>query len=479
MLRTHVLAASAGLAACAAAHGQWISFDDETRERLILTNVGTPDFQEKDLASVDLDHDGWIDVVVARKVAFSNPGERPDLILMNEEGVLTDRTAEYAPGFLVDLTDARDVVAADVDNDTWEDVIICTYAGDDPKLYRNLGIDENGDWLGLVDESDRFGKVGGQSLPFQMCAVSAGDVNGDGWLDLYFSACESGDDLLFMNNGDGTFEDETVERLGALASSAFGVRNFMTDIDHDGDEDILKMSTLFGARPFSLGLFVLWNSGDGTFAEYSEPETVSPYNFALGDLNDDGDEDIYVLQDSQDRVDLVTVNGPQDLTFQAFLPEPSPRTSGFGGNVSMADVDGDDDLDALVGPIDADVMNCGSNSRMALLQNDGSGLLSDPWPDDDDQNFHLSSHDQLAFDVNNDGCVDLFMGLCEGYAVMIQNCGGDCYADFDGDGDLTILDFVAFQQAFASGDDGADANGDGNLDVLDFVAYQTAFQAGC
>lgn len=54
-----------------------------------------------------------------------------------------------------------------------------------------------------------------------------------------------------------------------------------------------------------------------------------------------------------------------------------------------------------------------------------------------------------------------------------------CPADCDQDGELTVLDFVCFQNLFLSGDDAADMNGDGILNILDFVAYQAAFEAGC
>ena len=54
-----------------------------------------------------------------------------------------------------------------------------------------------------------------------------------------------------------------------------------------------------------------------------------------------------------------------------------------------------------------------------------------------------------------------------------------CLADFNGDGALNILDFVAFQEAFVAGDGAADANGDGVLNILDFVAFQGAFTGGC
>lgn len=54
-----------------------------------------------------------------------------------------------------------------------------------------------------------------------------------------------------------------------------------------------------------------------------------------------------------------------------------------------------------------------------------------------------------------------------------------CAADFNGDGALDLLDFVAFQQAFQQGNASADANSDGLLNVLDFVAFQALFLMGC
>jgi hypothetical protein len=57
--------------------------------------------------------------------------------------------------------------------------------------------------------------------------------------------------------------------------------------------------------------------------------------------------------------------------------------------------------------------------------------------------------------------------------------GGGCKADFNGDGALSILDFVAFQNAFTGQDPGADCDGSGALNILDFVCFQGLFQAGC
>jgi glucose/arabinose dehydrogenase len=54
-----------------------------------------------------------------------------------------------------------------------------------------------------------------------------------------------------------------------------------------------------------------------------------------------------------------------------------------------------------------------------------------------------------------------------------------CAADFDEDGALTILDFIAFQQAFTNAHPSADCDKNGTLNILDFVCFQTTFQAGC
>ena len=54
-----------------------------------------------------------------------------------------------------------------------------------------------------------------------------------------------------------------------------------------------------------------------------------------------------------------------------------------------------------------------------------------------------------------------------------------CYPDFDGDGQLTIFDFLAFQNAFDTGDLMADCDGDGSLTLFDFLCFQNEFDAGC
>jgi parallel beta-helix repeat protein len=54
-----------------------------------------------------------------------------------------------------------------------------------------------------------------------------------------------------------------------------------------------------------------------------------------------------------------------------------------------------------------------------------------------------------------------------------------CIADMDSDGSLTILDYLAFQNAFGAGDVAADMDDDGQLTMFDFLTFQNAFDAGC
>jgi hypothetical protein len=63
--------------------------------------------------------------------------------------------------------------------------------------------------------------------------------------------------------------------------------------------------------------------------------------------------------------------------------------------------------------------------------------------------------------------------------LPVLEVGAACDADLDGDGVLTIFDFLAFQNAFDAGEPIADCDGSGALDIFDFLCFQNAFDAGC
>lgn len=452
-----ICAAASALFLTNVASAQWVTFTDETATRLSLVNATINDAEEKDIAVADIDRDGDTDAIVTRKEPFSNVGPRADLLLMNVNGVLTDMTATFAPGFLSDLTDARDVQIADMDNDDWPDVFIINTFEDQPKYYRNLGNDGGGNWLGLADESN-------SRLPFintnvvQFCAGWLGDVTGDDIPDIYMSnyrAAGSGgtDDVLLINDGTGNFTDETAARLGNRSNVAFGTSAEIFDIDNDGDNDIVKLSTLYNVAPFnSQGIFILYNDGTGNFdtLPFQALPEDQPYMFTCLDLNDDGMLDYYVVQDQQDRVILGTnpvADGPIGVTDYEFTNAQSPRTSGFGGNIKFTDIDRDDDLDIGVAPVDVDIQNCtgGFAEEFTLLRNDGAGNLDDTNPGFD-ANFNIRPHDFDFIDINGDGCMDMLMGLCTGWAVFIQNNCPAMFAlgDMNCDGLVSVSDIAPF-----------------------------------
>jgi hypothetical protein len=90
--------------------------------------------------------------------------------------------------------------------------------------------------------------------------------------------------------------------------------------------------------------------------------------------------------------------------------------------------------------------------------------------------------DGASTDCNRNGIPD----GCEIAAGTLQDSDGDgvpdvcsCPADFNGDGTLSVLDFVAFQLAWQAGDPSADCDASGTFDVVDFVCFQGLFQDGC
>ena len=418
-----------GMALPSATRAQWITFQDETASRLVLSSVPDTDGEEKDLAVGDLDGDGWTDVVVVRKNPFSNPGPRADLLLMNENGVLVDRTADYAPGMTAATSDARDVLIADLDGDGLPDVLVASTFGVQPQYYRNQGIDGGGNWLGLQDESATRLPVINLSF-LQFCAVWAGDVTGNGALDLYFSNYLTGGtafDVLLINDGTGHFTDESNARLGNLRNSAFGTSVEIHDLDGDGDQDILKTSTLNSVPPWNdLGNFILFNDGTGHFSTWQKIPSDSPYMFTVGDLNLDGLPDVYVVDDGQDYVDLALSALPDtQVQYSKNILSGSPRTTGFGGNVKLADMDLDGDLDLGIADVDVDIPPCesgGGTRKFTFLENQGlaSGTLTDPYGSTPNP-WNRSTFDFALLDIDRDGNQDVLLGLCSGYALYRQD----------------------------------------------------------
>lgn len=209
------------------------------------------------------------------------------------------------------------VAVADYDNDGDDDIyFVCgrpSLDDRDPKWKNRLFVNEGGHF---TDVTERAG-VG--DTGWGMCAIF-GDVNNDGWLDLFVG--NYGDNVLYVSNGDGTFTDRTAEaglrHNGYAAAAAFG------DLDLDGDLDLYVgnyvefiPSQHGDLRDRFHGLDVMkgpmglkhqddllyLNDGTGHFIDFSQASRINvsegrAMGATLADLDLDGDLDLYVSNDS-------------------------------------------------------------------------------------------------------------------------------------------------------------------------------------
>ena len=118
--------------------------------------------------------------------------------------------------------------------------------------------------------------------------VALGDVDGDGWCDIYFCRME-GRNVLYRNLGNWKFQDITAE-AGVACEGQYSTGAVFADIDGDGDLDLLVNCIGGGTRAFR-------NDGRGHFEEIKDSRLVRRFgstSMALADIDGDGDLDLYV-----------------------------------------------------------------------------------------------------------------------------------------------------------------------------------------
>lgn len=451
--RSSALLGAAGvLALTSTLSAQWVTFQNQTASRLVSApGLGATDPQEKDYAHADFDRDGDIDLVVVRKEPFTTTGRYPNVLFMNENGVLTDRTAALAStatvagsqGFL-DATNDRDVVAVDVNGDTWLDVVTATTLSAGlaqylrvPRVYLNRGNDAQGVWLGfLFDDPLRIDDMAlGWQGVHRFCSVSAGDVDNDGDQDLYFGDYEQGgaraldiNDRLLLNDGTGYFSDQSGARMTAtMLESSFAMSTAIVDMNLDGKLDILKDDALNAPQ----GVSISYNNGaggPGWFGTYVVAHSFAPYHLAVGDLNNDGLPDMVVSDDGADRYALHNGVVGGLATFQpaqTFSFTGGGSDDGFSGNNRIADLNNDGWNDVVICDVDVDI--AGYNRRCHIYRNLGNApnvtlqeelvggaVCGIPTA------MLTATFEVGIFDVNGDGWKDIVIGRATGTEVWIN-----------------------------------------------------------
>lgn len=451
MICRHTLRSVLTLAVCllvaTSASAQWVTFANETSIRLSATpSLGSGDVQEKDYAWDDIDQDGDIDLICVRKQPFTSAGRYPNVLFMNEGGVLVDRTAQYASasnvsgsqGFL-DLTNDRDVAIVDLDGDGWKDVVTATTLSGSfgkyishPRVYINRGNDGAGAWLGLLfDDENRTPTMPAEP---RFCSVSAGDIDGDGDQDLYLGDYQQGgnrpidvNDRLYINNGNGYFTDESSLRMSVtMLESSFGMATAIADFNNDGKLDIMKDDALNAPQ----GVSISYNdtATEGFFGSYNIAYGNAPYHINTGDLNNDGLVDFVTSDDGQDRYSLNTgpnVLGISQFTELAYSYSGGGSDDGFGSNNLIVDLNNDGFADTIHCDVDVDISGC---SRRAHIYRNLGNL---PTPTLQEQqsggavvgiptSMLVGTHDIAVFDINGDGWKDMVIGRCTGTQVWMN-----------------------------------------------------------
>lgn len=284
---------------------------------------------------VDINNDGWLDMYVCNSGNMQNGNRKNKLYINNHDLSFTESAAQYgldiscyatqASFFDYDLdgdldcfiianspmpvntlgyTNRRELPAKD-----WPVKAFVRDGGD--HLYRN----DNGKFIEVTKEAGIHGTL----ISFGL-GVSVGDINNDGYPDIYVSNDSYERDYLYVNQKNGTFRDELEECMQQISFSSMGAD--VADINNDGYADIFTTDMLpegdyrlktLGAfdnvdlynNKLKLGFYhqfmkncLQLNNGDGTFSEVANYSNVDATDWSWGalifDADNDGLNDLFV-----------------------------------------------------------------------------------------------------------------------------------------------------------------------------------------
>ena len=328
------------------------------------------------------------------------------------------------------------VAVGDVNNDGLPDLYFTSNLGPN-RLYLNKGNYHFEDVTERAGVADSAGWKTG---------VTMADVNGDGYVDIYVSAVDyltmHGRNVLYINNGDGTFTDRTAEY--GLDHAGYATQALFFDYDGDGYLDMyLLNNSTHGERGVGVSESGrgnprasdrLYHNDHGHFVDVSEKVGVGDRVGAFGmgvvasDLNLDGCPDLYVANDFQEN-DYLYINNC-DGTFTESIAKATGHTSRFSMGVDAADFNNDGRPDLFVTdmlPDREDILKSSASTesfalfdlrlragfhpqyeRNTLQMNRGENRLSDVGflAGVDASDWSWSG---LFADLDNDGYKDLFV----------------------------------------------------------------------
>ena len=348
---------------------------------------------------VDVNADGRMDIYVCNSGDVSG-GKRSNELFINEgpdangQPTFSEQAARYG---LADKGFSTQAAWFDYDKDGDLDVYLLNNSylapdkinpngqrrnvrdddGGDKLLRNDLGTDGSGSFTDVSAAAGIYSSRIGFGL-----GSGLGDVNGDGWTDLYVSNDFWERDYLYINQQDGTFREELTERIDHLSISSMG--SDVGDLDNDGSPEIfttdmlaadnkrIQASTRFDSynaedikfrSAFHYQILqncLQWNDGKGNFREVAPFAGVNATDWSWGallfDFNNDGLKDIFVangiyrdimdldfmdfIADKEKVKEMVVQKGGYDWRdFVALLPHNAQPNYAFlnKGDLSFSD----------------------------------------------------------------------------------------------------------------------------------------------
>lgn len=343
-------------------------YGGEFRNRYLLETTGCG------LAFYDYDNDGWVDLFLVNgwRLEGFPAGQEPHCHLFknNRDGTFTDVTMgsglEHKTGW------GQACCVGDFDNDGHDDLFV-TYYGQNA-LYRNLG---NGKFVDVTQQAGLL-QPGPKTRWNSGCSFV--DYDRDGHLDLFVAnyvdfdlktaplpedgpctykgilvACgppglPGGRNILYHNNGDGTFTDVSEKAGMWTAVGTYGLSVAAADLDNDGWPDIYVAND---SAPATLYL----NQKNGTFRDIAieagaalsaEAKPQAGMGVSIGDYNRDGTFDVVKTNFAGDTDSLYTNLGDATFEDRTYPGGLGVNTRLLGWGVGFFDMDNDGWLDILM-----------------------------------------------------------------------------------------------------------------------------------
>lgn len=393
----------------AGAQERWpgtLHFRNVTATNIVQTVPETSD-NEKEVEFGDFDKDGDLDVVIAN--AISDFGPKRNKLYRNDGGVFREVSgAPIISGFSVqDVT--RNAFFRDYDLDGWLDIIVVndrnnTGESGRTKIYMNQH--PGGVFTHFTEEGNtRLGAGTGGAA----CGGVSIDADEDGDFDLYVGNYPfSPQDTLYLNDGHGFFTSVTGTHVPVEGDYTVDVA--AGDMNGDGNLDLL----ICNHSPNWIYYNNLNNAGSGTgdFHYTNSAQNMgnpgqSENAMEPGDFNNDGRMDIY-HSNSFGPADRILENTGNDLMGRAtFMPRALPPyvTATVSRKATVADLNHDGRQDVVVMML---------STRPAILRNttvNGTISFVDWTPGNTfPTGFAHRGWHAATFDANADGWEDLFVG---------------------------------------------------------------------